>query len=238
MALLSLDMFRGGRRKYVLTIGEDHTVLTLVSGRTVKNAWIVPAEAAEGGEDIHAVLRKDPKTPVALLADTFEQIYRDEPVPKVSRLDQSKVTRRHAAIATPGDIWKAAMPQGKDPRGDKLFYLFCGLPRSDHVQAWARLYEDLPNPKGGIHLLPLESLSLMHALFEADAKAHGGVRWRIMTTMNVTGGLRQIVSKQGRMMLTRLDSGPAGGHACGRGGRHDGARFPPDAHLRQAHGLS
>ncbi|WP_404382247.1 hypothetical protein [Caenispirillum salinarum] len=208
LSLGSLSLSGRGRRKYVLTIGEDCAVLTLYSGKTVKNAWIVPAEAAEGGAEIEAVLRKDPKTPVALLADTFEQIYRDEPVPRVGRMDQAKVTRRHAAVATPGDIWKAAMPQGRDPRGKKLFYLFCGLPRSEHVSAWVRLYEGLRNPKGGIHLLPLESLSLMNALFDSEAKARGGVRWRIMTTMNVSGGLRQIVAKQGRMMLTRLTPAP------------------------------
>lgn len=206
-SLLTLGLGGGGRR-YVLTVGEDCTVLTRLSGARVDNAWIVPGEPGEGSAEIRAVLEKDRRAPVTLLADTFEQIYREEAVPKVSRFDQAKVVRRHAAQAVPGDMWQAALPQGQDPRGSKLFFLFCGLPATDHVSGWARVYDSLPNPRRGIHLLPLESLGLMNALFDAEAKAQGGVRWRIMTTMNVTGGLRQIVAKQGRMMLTRLTPAP------------------------------
>jgi hypothetical protein len=195
-------------RIYVLTVGEECAVLTLVVRGKVKNAWIVPGEAEEGAAEVKAVLQGDRKTPVALLADTFEQLYKDTPVPRVGRMDQAKVTRRYAAQAVPGDAWQGAVPQGSDPRGRSLFFLFCGLPRTDHVRQWVDVYEGIRNPKAGIHLLPLESLSLMNALFESDAKARGGVRWRIMTTMNVSGGLRQIVAKQGRMMLTRLTPAP------------------------------
>ncbi|GAA0602857.1 hypothetical protein [Caenispirillum bisanense] len=206
-SLLTLGLGGGGRR-YVLTVGEEFTVLTLLSGARVDNAWIVPAEPEEGTAEIRAVLQKDRKAPVTLLADTFEQIYKEEAVPRVGRLDQGKVVRRHSAQAVPGDMWQGALAQGQDPRGAKLFYLFCGLPRTDHVAGWVTFYESLPNPRRGIHLLPLESLALMNALFDAEAKSQGGVRWRIMTTMNVTGGLRQIVAKQGRMMLTRLTPAP------------------------------
>lgn len=198
----------GPGKRYVLTVGEEFSVLTLLSGSAVKNAWIVPAEPEEGVAEIRAVLKDDRKAPVTLLADTFEQIYKEEAVPKVGRFDQAKVVRRHAAQAVPGDMWQAALAQGQDPRGTKLFYLFCGLPRTDHVSGWVSFFESLPNPRGGIHLLPMESLGLMNALFEGEPKAQGGVRWRIMTTMNVTGGLRQIVAKQGRMMLTRLTPAP------------------------------
>lgn len=206
-SLLSLRIGGPGRR-YVLTVGEEFTVLTLLAGSRVKNAWIVPAEPEEGIDEVRAILKGDRKTPVTLLADTFEQIYKEEAVPRVGRFDQAKVVRRHAAQAVPGDMWQGALPQGQDPRGGKLFFLFCGLPRTEHVSGWVRFYEELPNPRDGIHLLPLESLGLMNALFDSEAKAQGGVRWRIMTTMNVTGGLRQIVAKQGRMMLTRLTPAP------------------------------
>lgn len=208
MALFSSLFSLGKTRQYVLTLGEDYTVLTLVAGSKVVNAWIVSGEAEEGLPEILAALGKDTRTPVTLLADTFEQVFKDEPVPKVGRMDQSKVVRRHAASIMAANMWQGALPQGQDPRGNKLFYLFCGLPRSEHVKAWVAGYEALPNPKNGIHALPLESLSLMNALFEGSARLQGGVRWRIMTTMNVTGGLRQIVAKQGRMMLTRLTPAP------------------------------
>ncbi|SOE00023.1 hypothetical protein [Caenispirillum bisanense] len=205
-SLLTLRL--GRRRRYVLTVGEECAVLTLVGGSRVENAWIVAADPEEGIAEVKAVLDRDRKTPVAFLADTFEQIYREEAVPKVGRFDQAKVMRRHAASAVPADMWQGALPQGQDPRGAKLFYLFCGLPGTPRLDAWMTWYQGLPNPQDGFHLLPLESLALMNALFAGEAKAQGGVRWRIMTTMNISGGLRQIVAKQGRMMLTRLTPAP------------------------------
>lgn len=205
-SLLSLRL--GRRRRYVLTVGEECAVLTLVGRSQVENAWIVSADPEEGIADFMAVLDRDRKTPVAFLADTFEQIYREEAVPKVGRFDQAKVMRRHAASALPSDMWQGAVPHGQDPRGARLFYMFCGLPLTPRLDAWMTWYQGLPNPQDGFHMLPLESLPLMNALFAGEARAQGGVRWRIMTTMNISGGLRQIVAKQGRMMLTRLTPAP------------------------------
>ncbi len=197
----------GQSRKFILTVGEENAVLThLVRGR-VRNAWIMPADPAEGAPLLAEALATDRRAGIWLLVDSFEQLYKEEPVLAANMLDQPKLVRRQMMATLPGDMLAGAYPQGQDPKTKRKFFLFCGVPRTDRLSAWIALLG--PRLKAS-HLLPLESLGLLLTVSDMQAAQPAqGVRWRVMTTMNVTGGLRQIVSKQGRMVLTRLTPAPA-----------------------------
>lgn len=205
---LSLQSLRGllsGGKRFVLSIGDEAVVLTLLSRGKVVNAWVAAPDPEEGADDILAALAEVKRAPVAVLMDAFEQVFREEKVPRVGLLDQSKVINRHLQMAFPGNNLQAAMPHGQDPQGNR-FYLFASVPPTEQVKGWLEVLRQSGRPPAGIHMLPLESLDMLKAL--TPQQAIHGVRWRMLFTFNMTGGLRQIVAKQSRIMLTRLTPPP------------------------------
>lgn len=194
-----------GAKKFVLSIGDEAAVLSLFSGARLVNAWVAAPDPADGAADVLDALNTARSVPVFVLIDAFEQVFREEKVPRVNFLDQRKVVDRHLQMAFPGNNLQAAMAHGADPQGNR-FFLFCSVPPTEQVRGWLKALEGAKRPPRGVHMLPLESLDMLDRL--TPPAAQPGVRWRILFTFNMTGGLRQIVSKQGRIMVTRLTPPP------------------------------
>lgn len=195
----------GGGKKFVLSIGDEAAVLCLFSGARLVNAWVAAPDPKDGAADVLDALATAKTAPVFVLIDAFEQVFREEKVPKVNFLDQKKVIDRHLQIAFPGNNLQAAVSHGADPQGNR-FFLFCSVPPTEQVRGWLKALEGAKRAPRGVHMLPLESLDMLDRL--TPPAAQKGVRWRILFTFNMTGGLRQIVSKQGRIMVTRLTPPP------------------------------
>ncbi|KJS37391.1 MAG: hypothetical protein VR70_12585 [Rhodospirillaceae bacterium BRH_c57] len=200
----SLDQLLRGKM-FVLSIGDEAVVVTLISGGKVANAWVASPDPAEGAADVLEALNTAKSVPVYVLMDAFEQVFREEKVPKVNFFDQKKVVERHLQMAFPGNNLQAAVSHGADPQGNK-FFLFCSVPPTDLVKGWLSALDKAKRRPRGVHMLPLESLDMLDTL--TPPAAQKGVRWRILFTFNMTGGLRQIVSKQGRITVARLTPPP------------------------------
>lgn len=194
-----------GSTRLILSIGDEAAVLTLVKGRDVVDAWVASPDPDDGAADVLAALSAHKRVPVSVLIDAFEQQFREEKVPHVGLLDQAKVVDRHLHMAFPGQNLQAAMSHGRDPQGTR-FYLFASVPPTEQVKGWLRVLDDAGRSPAGIHMLPLESMEMMRLLTPDHQVA--GVRWRMLFSFNMTGGLRQIVSKQRRIMVTRLTPPP------------------------------
>lgn len=205
LSALSLGTLLSGGRRYVLSIGDEAVVLTLLRKGKVENAWVAAPEPADGSADVLDALAIHKRAPVAVLMDAFEQVFREEKVPRVGFLDQQKVINRHLHMAFPGNNLQAAMSHGQDPQGNR-FYLFASVPPTEQVKGWLEVLRVAGRAPAGIHMLPLESLDMLKAL--TPQQAIKGVRWRMLFTFNMTGGLRQIIAKQSRIMLTRLTPPP------------------------------
>lgn len=113
-------------------------------------------------------------------------------------------------------------------------YLLIALPYSGVLKGWCELLAELPNRLKGVYLLPVESEPIIHALNAALTKLSGtatqpgGAKkrlknvaatknqgstdtasadntvWDVMVVHNKTGGFRQVVLKDGRLVFTRM----------------------------------
>lgn len=192
--------------RFVLVLGDDGALLVLVSGKRVRDAWFVPADAEEGPQGLAPYLALNRKAPVTVLVDVLEQVYRDESLPKVNPFDRAKVLKRRIDLAFPGDEMKAALPVRKTG-ADGASYLLTALPLSPPLAGWLEFLSKLPNPFEGFALLPLESLRMAREL--ARAPTGEGRQWFALIGQHVTGGFRQIIETEGRLVVTRLTQPPA-----------------------------
>ena len=194
--------------EYVLNIGDDNVVLIRLVDKKMVNAWLASPDPATANEELGEALAEDKKGRVSIIVDTLDQAFKEEEIPKVNILDRRKVLSRHITMAFPGQSMRGARLIGPTEK-NTLVYEFASVPLDGRIPGWMEFYESLPNEKGGVYALASENVDILKALAPKDAPiVEQGNHWRHFIGINVTGGLRQIIEKNGRLSLTRLTQAP------------------------------
>lgn len=189
-------------------MGEDGIVLFSSSSSGVEREGALPWSLPNFGDQLIDMLRRrNRQWPVFVLFDGNDQTYRPEVLPKVSSLDLPKILRRKLEGAFPTYPVRAALrikdKKNKDGGGPK--YLFAALPDTGMLENVARALYAAEVPIGGLSLLPVESADLLTSLAKKlDFSAGIASQWRVLISQHETGGLRQVVVKDGRLVLTRM----------------------------------
>jgi hypothetical protein len=203
------------KSEFVLSIGDDNVVLTRIVDGKVANAWLASPDPAMANEELGEALAEDKKCKLSVLVDTLDQTLRDEEIPKVGILDRRKVLGRHVNMAFPGANLRGARLIETTASGT-LMYQFAAIPLEARVLGWADYVDSLPNDRGGFYALSAENVDMLEALGPKveppaegeDAAAKPANQWRHLIGINATGGLRQIIEKNGRLCLSRLTQAP------------------------------
>ncbi|PZO88030.1 MAG: hypothetical protein DI626_02665 [Micavibrio aeruginosavorus] len=151
---------------------------------------------------------------VVVLNDMVEQHYRKERLPKASKLDEMSIIKRRVSAAFPSFPIRAALKmKEKAPRRDADaapgdIYLFAAVPSSDNIQKILGALERANASLAGFTLLPVESSSMVGALSKKllSKGAETPSTWTIFVGQHHGGGLRQVVTKNGELALTRMTS--------------------------------
>lgn len=196
------------RGEFILNVGDDNVVLTRIEDGKVANAWLGSPDPSMAQEELAEALAQDPRGRISVLFDTLDQSFKEEEIPRVSVLDRRKVLARHINMAFPGaNLRGARLVKQTDKR--TLIYEMAAVPLDGRVPGWLDVVQALPNEKGGIYTIASENVDLLNALVPRDASPpETGNHWRHFIGINVTGGLRQIIEKNGRLCLTRLTQAP------------------------------
>lgn len=153
--------------------------------------------------------------PVMILNDMVEQHYRKERIPKVSPLDKPTVLRRRLQNAFQSHPVRAALPlkdkalamraEGGSMAPSGTAYLFAALPMSDPLKKTIGAVRASLAQVDGFCLLPVENASMVHALSKKlSAKVGRPHKWTLFMGQHHNGGLRQIVTRDGELALTRM----------------------------------
>lgn len=206
--------------KRVLLLGGDGVVIYGPSGSGVERetslAWDMPNFDEQL---VEALGKQNANKPVIVLFDGADQTYRkEENIPKLSAVDRPRFVKRKLELAFPNYPIRASL-EIKPPKvkgrsvGGQASYLFVALPETDNVDRVGRAILESGVPVAGFGLLPAESVGLGPALAQKIfAGEPGGVgRWTVLIGQHETGGLRQVVVKDGNLALTRLTPAAEGG---------------------------
>lgn len=219
-----------GGKKRVLMVGGEGVVLYSPSGksgmeRELSVAWDVP----DFEDQLTEGLSRGGGKSLVILFDGADQTYRrEENIPKLSPIDRPRFVKRKLELAFPSYPIRASMEVksggGKKKKGLSLggggqksapAYLFVALPETEQVDRVSAAVMEAGIGVSGFGLLPTESSSLVSELSEkVFAGAGRRSRWALLVGQNETGGLRQVVVKDGNLALTRLtpasDAGTSG----------------------------
>lgn len=217
-----------GRR--VLFIGDEGIAMFTNKGGKVLYECSIPWLVPNFEEQLHEALTSgDRRKSVLVLFDAVEQHYRKETLPNVGAMDKGKVLKRKLDLAFPSYPIRAAVPlEGefkrlkklkKTQKGQQPAYLFAALPESENLERINRVLYETGVPIAGLALLPVESTGLVAELSKKlRPKEAPASRWAVLIGHHETGGIRQVVIKDGDLALTRLTpmaEGEAVGQAWG-----------------------
>jgi hypothetical protein len=166
---------------------------------------------------VAALTAKNRGNPVLIIFDGADQAYRkEENIPKLSVFDRPRFIKRKLEQAFPSYPIRASfeVPAVQQKGGPKAApsYLFVAIPETDNIDKVSAALLEAGVPVAGFGLLPAESAGLVTALANKLFIRKGGKsRWAVLITQNETGGLRQVVVKDGRLALTRMTPTSEGG---------------------------
>ncbi|HEU4838703.1 MAG TPA: hypothetical protein VFS88_04745 [Micavibrio sp.] len=194
----------------VLLLSDEGLNIFDVSGR-VHLLDSIPWETQDFEEAASDVIKKKCRgKSVLILNDMVEQHYRKERVPKVSPFDKGNILKRRVSAAFPSYPIRAAIKLKEkaparegQPNGE--IYLFAAVPFSENIRKTLDAVQKSYAAIAGFSLLPVESSSMIHALSKKLAKRGDNVAtWTVFVGQHQSGGLRQIVTKNGELALTRM----------------------------------
>lgn len=212
---LNIPSFRPSR--CVLLIGDEALSVYDVGGGATRLVESVPWTMADFSEYVAEIIaRSSGRKPVLLLNDMVEQYYRKERIPKVGTLDKNSVIARKLTATFPNYPIRSALPlkeradagtkgaaKGSTPDGG--LYLFAAVPSSDAFSRTTEAVRLSMAPMAGFCLLPVESSDMVTVLAQSlSRKGRVRFRWAVFIGQHRGGGLRQIVTKNGELALTRI----------------------------------
>ncbi len=185
-------------------VGGEGVTLFGPTSRGIEREAALSWEMPDFNRQLTDILEAGSKAPVLILFDGADQTYRKEDqIPKLTPFDRSRYIKRKLDQAFPSYPVRASMLV-KPPK-EKPFYLFVALPETDRLDELAADMLDAGVLISGFGLLPAESVGLVKTLAEKTFdKADKPSRWAVLISQHETGGLRQVVVKNGTLALTRI----------------------------------
>lgn len=198
----------------VLIIGDDALHIYNVT----HNAARIVGSVSWQSDDFEDVVVKSLRRacggkPVLILNDMTDQHFKGgQRMPRVGAMDKSGVLKRKLQISFPnypirGALplkWDKNAPGEKKGAGGKL-YLFAGVPMSDPVAKTFSAVKSAMVPISGFCLLPVEGADMVQSLATRLAgKSRKPSRWVVFMGQHRDGGLRQVITRDGQLAMTRM----------------------------------
>ncbi len=199
------------RFKYVLSVGDEGAILVLFNAGKLEKRLFVSSPAAQ---DLTKTIAEHPKAPVYVLVDVLDQAFVQHALPPVSPLAIGNLVKKRLDKDFSEQDIKAARKLYREKKGRKDWhYMFLSINYSPPFSDWVDAIINLPNPFGGIYLLPIESEPYLKKLETLNPKKPAKpIRWHIMVSHNRVGGFRQIIYRDHKVVFTRIAQ-PIGGLA-------------------------
>lgn len=150
------------------------------------------------------------RRPILILNDMVEQHYRKEKIIKsgVGQLDRANIVKRKLNVVFPNYSVRAAYPLKEKIKKTVSqlpadIYIFVAVPDTTQFTQTLDVTKKSLSSLAGLCLLPVESSDMVKVL-NAKVSQNKDSVWSIFVGQHRSGGLRQVVTKNGELALTRM----------------------------------
>ena len=197
----------------VLLVTDEALYIYALSSKAVKLVESVPWGAENFVQNVSRVIAdKCDKKPVLILNDMVEQHYRKEKVIKTKggMMDKASIVKRKLNSTFPNYPVKAAyqLKEKVSKAPGQLpsdVYIFAAVPDTEQFNAIMDATKKSLASLSAFCLLPIESSDMVKTLAEKISKNNkSAAKWSVFVGQHKNGGLRQVVTKNGELALTRM----------------------------------
>lgn len=195
----------------VLIMSDEGLQIYSVGRMSTRDIEFITWDTEGFKETLKAILIKNcSKKPVIILNDMVEQHYRKERIPKVGMGDRMQVIKSRLNYVFPNNQIRAALKLKKNKNKSLESdagapYLFAAIPKSEAFNKTFNAVTEANVKLIGVYLLPVEGGALIEDLSKKLNKGNKVKSiWTIFVGQQSNGGLRQIVTRNGELALTRM----------------------------------
>ncbi len=208
----------------VLLIGDEALSIYNVSFKAAKLVETVAWQADDFDERVVRLIRVDcGGKPALLVNDMTDQHFKGgQRLPKVSVLDKTKVLERKLQAAFPNYPIRGALPiksknrkapveTARGPDGKPVAasgsgsFLFAAVPMSEPITKTMEVVRQSMVSIAGLVLLPIEAADMVASLSsKLSGKETQASRWCIFIGQHRGGALRQVITRDGQLAMTRM----------------------------------
>jgi hypothetical protein len=198
------DAKAGGKKQFVLMIGDEGAILVYMQGSTVVRRLFAVSPQPDHTGAMVELLAANPKVPLSVLADVIDQQYVRHTFPPVSSLSLNGLVKRRIDRDFQAEDIVGTMKLGREKTGRKEWlYLLIALAYTPLLQQWLDLLVEQPNELKGIYLVPVEAQHYIAALHDIHTEEKP-LQWQLLVSHHKVSGFRQAVLRDGKLVFTRV----------------------------------
>ncbi|MDR2977919.1 MAG: hypothetical protein LBU56_00465 [Rickettsiales bacterium] len=188
------------KSRFMLSVGEEGIILLYFKNNTLNKRYFIKDKNDKAVSDLSLCLSSDKKAPLYLVLNHADQNYLLQSIPKVNRISaylSAKAKVEH--FARNNDISSVFLVEKPNKFNQNWYYLLVSSKAKHLVEYWLNVFIEIGSNFKGILMFPIEINNMAKKVFYKDPD-----NWKIIVVATKTGGYRQVVFKENKMVFTRL----------------------------------
>ncbi|QOD38311.1 hypothetical protein [Candidatus Wolbachia massiliensis] len=188
------------KSKFMLSIGEEGIMLLYFKNNTLNKRYFVKGKNDKAVSDLSSCLSSDKRAPLYLVLNHADQNYSLQTIPRVNRISaylSAKAKMEH--FARNNDISSVFLVEKPNKFNQNWCYLLVSSKAKHLVEYWLSVLIETGSNFKGILMFPIEINNIAKKVFYEDPN-----NWKIIVVATKTGGYRQVVFRENKMIFTRL----------------------------------
>ncbi|MBV0899910.1 MAG: hypothetical protein KTV77_04130 [Wolbachia endosymbiont of Fragariocoptes setiger] len=188
------------KNSFILLIGKEGITLLYLQNNSLSKRYFIKNTNSSAVSDLVLCLTGDKKAPLYLVLNNTDQTYLHQYIPNVSKISSYlSIRAKMDTFADRYDISTASLitkPSEFNPNWEYLIV----LSNVNHlIEYWLNVFLEIGSNFKGILMLPLEMSSIARKVLYKNSG-----KWQVLVFSTKTGGYRQIVMKDNKIIFTCL----------------------------------
>jgi hypothetical protein len=185
---------------FMLSIGEEGVILLYFKNSTLYKRYFITSKNDKAISDLKSCLIAHQKVPLYLVLNNIDQNYALQSIPNVNRISAYlSVKTKMEYFSHDYDISSAFLIEKPNKINQNWHYLFVSSKATHLIEYWLNLFIEIGSNFKGILMFPMEVGNIAKKILHKDPN-----NWKIIVVATKTGGYRQVVLKENKMVFTRL----------------------------------
>lgn len=188
------------KSRFIFSIGEEGIILLYFKNGVFYKRYFIKNKDSDAISDLKSCLGSDKKAPLYLVLNHMDQNYVLQSVPGVNRINSYLSIRTKVEQFNDDYDIRSILLIKKPNKFDKNWYYLCVLSKAKHlIEYWLNFFVETGLNFKGILMFPIELSNIAEKILHNNLS-----KWKIIVASTKTGGYRQVVMKNGKMVFTRL----------------------------------